>query len=423
MRLRSHKYSAHHLLDALKFPWFRRLSAYVTIWFIICLGDSIMTYFSPVYIENRVNSPLLMGLIIGSSSVIGLICDVFFGEWFSGKSFHFFLKWALIIFITFPLSYLILPDHPLLLMIPMALWGIAYELGLFSDFHFVNDALDHPHHAIGWSTMKTFYAAAYMIGPLIASYLLEQSVFYAPIASAALMGCGLIAYVILKKSLGSSRQTAVDRKHSIIHEFKVWRLLLPKLWPIIGFVFLATVLDATFWTVGAVFSESLKVLHPFGGFLLTIYVLPSLFAGFIGVHFSGLIGKKRTAFIGGAMAGLSFTIAGMVVGVTALLIALFIAAFFLGAAVPQMYAAIEDYIERLGQSANALVGLENSATSMAFIVGPIMAGAIATSIGYQLTFSIMGLMLFTFSVLALMIVPRKIHLPQQSLQLLDAPKT
>jgi MFS family permease len=420
MHLRSHKYSSHLVNSSFNFPWFKRLMAYATIWFIVCLGDSIMAYFSPVYIESRVKNQIIMGIIISSSSIVGILCDIFFGEWFSGKSFRFFLKWSLIVFVTFPLSFLILPDHPLLFLIPMALWGIAYELGLFSDFHFINEALDHPHHAIGWSTLKTFYAAAYLVGPLLASFLLERSIYLAPLVATVLMVGAIMMFLLLKKSFPKPhRQSIVSKKHSIKHELKVWRLLMPKLWPVILFVFMASVVDSTFWTVGAVFSESLKELHPFGGFLLTVYVLPSLFAGFIGAHISGYLGKKRTAFIGGMLAGLCFVVAGLSTGVINLLVLIFIAAFFMGLAVPQMYAAIEDYIERLGQSANALVGLENSATSAAFIVGPILAGIIASKLSNQLTFTAIGAVFFTISLIALIIVPRKIHLPQQSLVNLD----
>jgi MFS family permease len=113
-----------------------------------------------------------------------------------------------------------------------------------------------------------------------------------------------------------------------------------------------------------------------------------------------------------------FMVAGQVVGLIWLLVSIFIAAFFLGIALPLIYATIEDYIERLGHSANALVGLENSTTSVAFIVGPVLAGWTAALIGNQAVFTVMGILLFACSFLAIMVVPRKIHLPQQSLAII-----
>jgi hypothetical protein len=141
--------------------------------------------------------------------------------------------------------------------------------------------------------------------PLVAGFLFDRSETLVLLTATAFMVLGLGLYMLLKKSFGSHQpQQLMLKKHTILHEFKIWRVLLPSLWPIVLFVFMATVLDATFWTIGALFSESLKAEHPLGGFLLTVYVLPSLFAGFVGANLSEYLGKKRTAFIAGMCAGL-----------------------------------------------------------------------------------------------------------------------
>jgi MFS family permease len=416
MPVRIHHHLSHRGTSAIHFPWFKRLMTYASIWFIVCLADSMLSYFSPVYIESRVNNTLVMGLIMGSSSLIGLMSDIFLGEWFAGKSYTFFFKWALIVFIIFPLSYLLLPPVPLLFIIPMAIWGIAYELGLFTDFHFIHEALDHPHHSIGWSTLKTFYASAYLIGPLVAGVLLELSTMLVPLVALILMVIAILLYQVMRRSLVIHHPHPIRlKKHSLKHELSLWAILIPKLWPIILFVFVATMMDSVFWTVGAVFSQSLKISHPLGGFLLTAYVLPSLFAGFIGAGLSSKFGKKRTAFIGGILAGISYISIGFITGVIPLLAAIFTSAFFMAAAIPLIYASIEDYLERLGHTANALVSLESSTISVSHIIGPPLAGLIATAIGFQFTFSVFGALILLASLLSLILVPRKISLPQKAI--------
>ena len=327
------------------------------------------------------------------------------------------MKAALVTYVLFALSFILLPQHPLFILISMALWGIGFELILFSDFHFIDESLAHPQHAIGWSVIKTFTGVAYMIGPLVASFLFERSIKMAPVGALLMIVLSGLWFIWLAKSMNRNRELTekTERKHSIVHEFRVWQLLLPKLWPVLLFIFMATVVDATFWTIGSVLSENLKELHPFGGFLVTVYMLPSLFAYFIGSWLGRFLGKKRTAFMGGILAGISFVFVGFTNDILILLSLVFVASFFLSLSTPEIYGAVEDYIERLGQNANALVGLENSVTSLSFIVGPILAGAIARYFGDQITFTVIGAMLFGISLLAIIIVPRKIHLPHQLL--------
>lgn len=424
MRTHTRNQSAHYLLEAVKFPWFKRLFMYVVVLFFINTADAILSYFSPVYIESLVHNQLIMGIIIASSSASGLLCDILFGEWLTGKTHRFFLKMSLLVYLSFPLSYLVLPGKPLFLFLPMAIWGVCFELGLFSDFHFIHDALEHPHHSMGWSTLKTFGSVAYMIGPLIASFLMERFIMLAPIVSLILVIIAIGLYLLFYQHSGALKSPSSSRlsqKHSVIHEFNIWRLLLPKLWPIMLFVLLTTIVDSAFWTIGAVFSSQLKTLNPFGGFFMTAYAIPTIFSGFIGTSLAQVIGKKRTAFSGGVLAGLCFILIGLSPNIFFLLAGVFIASFFLGVAVPQMYAAIEDYIERLGHSANALIGLENSTTSVAYIVGPIIAGALAATGGEQKTFMYLGIVLGLASLISLLIVPRKIHLPQQELLHIESP--
>lgn len=416
MRLRSPKYSAHHLPEATHFPWTKRLLSFAAILFFFSFADAIMTYFSPVYLESKLHHQFIMGLVIAFSSVIGLISDILFGSWYSNRRYRFFLIRAFLVGALFAASFLILPGSILPFIFSMALWGIAFEFTLFANYHFINEALDHPHHSIGWSVIKTFSAVAYMIGPLVSSFLLARQPLFAPTFALFVYFAGLGLFFLIGplKSRPHHPPYSVP-KSTILHEFKIWALLFPKLWPILLFVFTLTVLDASFWTVGSVLSETFKELHPFGGFLLTIYMVPSLFAGFIGVKIAGYLGKKRTAFWGGLFAGLFFFFSGYNQDIFSFLGLVFCASLFLSAVTPQIYAAIEDYIERLGHSSNALIGLENSTTSFAFIVGPIFAGALADHFGDQTTFSVVGAILAIVSILALLVVPKKIHLPQHDL--------
>ncbi|OGV96002.1 hypothetical protein A2W24_02965 [Microgenomates group bacterium RBG_16_45_19] len=414
MRLRSRSYPSPALTPALGQPWLKRLCLYSIILMFVGLGDAIMTYFSPVYINRHLNNEMIMGLIIATSSMVGLACDILFGEFFSGKPHSFFLLRSIAVAGLFSLSFIFFPPLVALLILSMALWGIYYELILFSDFHFINHALDHPHHSLGWSIIKMFTGLAYLIGPLIAGFLLTFNETFPPLGALVMFLVAFSLFLIFrprldKRSPADIHQTAPKR--NLLHEFKVWRLLLPKLWPVMLFILILTMMDAAFWTVGSVLADTMN--H--GGFLVVAYMLPSLFAGYLAARFSPRYGKKRTAFVTGLICGCLFALSGLTAASPLFVILIFVASIFQGMAMPEIFGAIEDYLERMGHSANTLVGLENSTTSLAFIIGPIFAGLIASVLSELLMFSVFGLLIAGISLLALLIVPRKIHLPQTAL--------
>jgi MFS family permease len=92
---------------------------------------------------------------------------------------------------------------------------------------------------------------------------------------------------------------------------------------------------------------------------------------------------------------------------------------FFHIATQEIKGAIEDYCERLGDHSNTLVGLTSSMGSIGFVLGPILSGAIASSVGGQLTFGIIGWGLAAASIILFIITPRKIRLPQQAINRAD----
>lgn len=423
MRLNSRKYTPNLIGGALTQPWIKRLFLYSVILLFVGLGDAMMSYFSPVYINQYVKNEMIMGVVIATSSMVGLICDILFGEFLKGKHHSYFLIRSILIAGLFAISYLIFPPIIPILIFSMALWGVYYELILFSDFHFINHALDHPHHSMGWSVLKSFTGLAYLVGPLIAGYLFSLNQNFPPLGALIMFMVAfglffLFRRIVDKRSPADLHQPVAKR--NLLHEFQVWRLLLPKLWPIMLFVLILTMMDAAFWTIGSILAEEMNETSSLGGLLIIAYMLPSLFAGYLSSSLTFRLGKKRTAFVTGILCGLTFLGAGVTSPPLLFIALVFIASIFQGMAVPEIFGAIEDYLERLGHSSNALVGLENSTTSLAFIIGPMFAGLIGTILGEQAMFAIMGILITLVSLLALVIVPRKIRLPEKAINLIEA---
>jgi MFS family permease len=372
-----------------------------------------MSYITPVYIQESINSTLLMGIILSFSSVIGFICDLVFSELFRGRSYSFFIILGMSTAFAFPIVFLLLPPWVIFYLVAMLIWGLYYEFFIFADFHFIHTFTDKSLHATSWGILSTFKSAAYLIGPIVATSLIEKGTSYPLIATLGFTAIALFTFLLFLKLERYTKTEKQLRPHkkSIIAEFKIWRVILKRIWPIYIFIFTLSIMDSAFWTVGTLLSEEMREITPIGGFLLTAYMLPSIILGFLAGRAARPYGKKRAAFISGILGGLVFTFTGFVQNIPAFVFSVFIAATVMSLAWPEISAVIEDYVSRLGDFGNDIIGLQSSSASLAYIVGPILSGAIATIIGNKLTFSAMGIILLMVSVMALLVVPRKIKMP------------
>ena len=63
-----------------------------------------------------------------------------------------------------------------------------------------------------------------------------------------------------------------------------------------------------------------------------------------------------------------------------------------------------------------MIGLSSSIYSLAFVIGPILAGALAFKFHEQLAFSIIGGIGMGISLLVLLLTPKRLLLPQKEIQ-------
>ena len=395
----------------------RQLLSFSAMIFFVTIADAIMSYVAPIAIEEHVSSTLMMGIVFSFSSMIGLVSDFVLAKLFRSQNHHFFLKMFFLSAVIFPMIFLFPNQNIVTLLLAMAVWGIYYEFNTFSKFQFVKDKMQISDHAISWGVLSTFSAIAYSFGPILASFMLAQSETSPFYLVLILLSIGfLIYYPQLYKN--RHKQVAITEPSNNIStqgEFRVWGALLKKIWPIYLFYTMIVIIDACFWSIGALLSEQLKAQHPWGGFLLTIHMIPPLFISFLVPLVAKPLGKKRAAFISALIAGVFLTIAGITSNIPLFLLLIFSSSVASSISFPEIYAVFEDYIARLGPHKVDMIGLQGSASSLAYIIGPIFAGATATLIGNQMTFSVMGGLLILVSLIMLIIVPKKIKMPQQEL--------
>lgn len=386
------------------------------------LGESMMSYLAPLILESHLRSPALMGLIIGSSSLFGLVADSILGRMSNRRSFAFLLISLLLLAPTFPIFMLFGQQGAIFFLAAMAIWGIYYELLYFGNYRFIHTFLSSQQHAIGWGTLETFRALAASLGPIIAGYLLGQTFepalrvsFYLFLTSLVL---GLAFLKIFRQIKPIHLQNPEEQTPSPPephHQLQTLWTLFRYVWPLWLCDFALIMVDATFWTVGPLFSESLKDLHPLGGLLLTAYVLPSMFVGLLAAPLGKRTGKKAMAFMGLLGSGVCLVLLRLVSEPVAVLSLVSLSAICGGLAYPNLVATFEDYVVRLHRHSGEMIALERSAVNIAYVVGPLLAGIGVSLVGYQMTFSSLGVLVILIAVVCLSVVPSKIRMPQAKL--------
>ena len=396
---------------------------------LIGLGDTIMSYTTPVFMADQLNSTWLMGIIFSISSAIGLGCDLIFSALFNHKPYAFFIKAVLFTSIFFPLSFILFPSNPWAMIFAMAVWGVYFELLRFGQFGFVKTHFSQADHAQSWGYIEMSWAWTLILGPILAGVLIDRGAhipFWWALTFFILAGIGYGALRLMttKPHLSSvdnlHHPSPVITHHRPLQELKIWLVLLKRIWPLYLFFFSLVALDTAMWTIGTLLSEELRQVGWLGGLLLTAYGLPSIFVTLLTKRAALFLGKKRAAFLAGIVGSALLSIGFWFVSGIYLVAIVFAAALFIGLAYPEIYATFEDYIARLDNFHADMVGLEGSAANLAYVLGPIMAGFLGSLLGPKFTIGVFALLVLATSVLALAVTPRKLRMPQAELNKLDS---
>lgn len=380
---------------------------------ILMLSDSILSYSTPIYAKNLFFNDFLTGLVISFSSLIGLLFDYLSKRLFGSKNFSFFIKSAFILSIIFSYSLGLSFVNKYIFIFAMAVWGIYYETLAFSNFKYLKNHINSKNFTSSWGFISMLKALIYGIGPLIATFLISRQLQLPAYL------CGTFVLVAFFLYLGLFRKEPETTKQTIVAqstpELKVWFVLFKRIYPIWILNFILIIIDSGFWTVGILMSETLGKTFPLAKLLIPLYMLPAVIFSPLSQTISTMFGKKKTAIVFSFIGALFLISSGMVNSIELILFTVFIYSMFISIVFPAIYATLEDYISRLGDFDTDLIGLEQSSTSLAYIMGPVMAGFIAFRFTEQKVFFIFGLLLALVSLIALVITPRKIKMPQSQL--------
>ena len=395
--------------------WARVLTVSVILFFVY-LGDAILSDWVPSFMQVALGGSLFMGLVFSFSSVVGFVTDLIFPQLlrkFKARRLILLAIAANLIFSgillwTTTWSWLVL------FLLAIAVWGVYYELLWFGSAQFVSDNVPTESRSGVWGVLSVFKSLAYFIGPIVGSWLaISRGNMTTVVVAAAMVCVGYVVWVLTsKKEKMHEQEIEPVEKFDIGEEVGYWKVLFVHVWPVLLISLTMGLIDATYWTTGAVLSDIMARDGLLGGLFLPAYMLPPIFMGVILAKWGVYKGKKKIAEIFLLFAGVFLALLGMKESLWSMLLLSFLTGVALSIAWPMVDAVYSDILARMGTERKHMVGLSSSTTSLAYIIGPITAGFISSRVGERMTFVVMGVLTVIVAIVLLFVTPRKLRLPQ-----------
>lgn len=396
--------------------WVKVLLFSLTLFF-LKIADGIIAFWAPNQIQTALGNSTWMGLVIGFQSVIGLIADIYLPGILRNTHSRTLLVWAIILSAATSVMFIGSVYFPfvLLFLVAMAIWGVYYELLSFAQYQFMGSTVP-PHMRSGaWGIFNTFGNLSYFLGPLIAAAVLLKGYAVTESVFLSFLVIGLFMVISLRVVHDKPAGDVLERSHPLT-ELNHWVRLAKVVWPVIIIRILLGIIDATFWTTGAVWTEHLARESFWGGLFLPFYQLPPIFMGLVIARWGVYKGKKilteRYLIIAGIFLML-FAVSPSLWWILTMTLASSVA---IGICYPLLDGVYSDLVSRMGHEGNDMIGLTSSTTNLAYIIGPPVAGIIAGQIGERMTFSYVGLLVILTAVGLLFVTPKKLRLPQTEIK-------
>ena len=376
-----------------------------------------MSYVTPLVLRDYFGNLATAGLVMGFSSVVGLAADWLVAQKLPNTTYRTFIKWLLIISIWFPLVFWIFPGSAVGYLLAMTAWGLYYEMIGFASFDFVDRSVSHKLHAVTWGVLDAFKAMALLIAPVLAGMLFQTQPNAIYMISLFCLSITTLIFFLGEKNRSKKTWSLKSNPtRTLGEEKKIWWELLRKIWPVYLFFFALIMLDAAFWTVGPLLSEQIRLTSQLGSLILPAYILPTLLVPFLIMRFGDFLGKTKTVFATAMVGSIILGVGAMLVGVDAMIVpVILVSSLFIAIDFPEVGALFEGYFGRVGEFGNDLTGLRNSAFSLAYVIGPILAGFLAESLNYSQILIVFAVLLFITGGIALVATPENIRMPKARL--------
>lgn len=405
-----------------KLTRFRRVNTsflpFLLITALILLVDGTMSYVFPIAVEETMDSNLIMGWIMGSSSLVGFFSDILLPHWSRGSSWKFLMALGGIFVIGFPIftflgvSLVLIPAF----VLAAALWGIYYEMIFMGVQEYVVTEDKPKSFTFDWGVLSLVIGITYLTGPLIGETLMEgdmsQLLWLCVPATVAL-------FLILRMRTRDVRpeiQKEVFPPLPIRKQLKLWATLGSRIWPALLVSLSSAVFSSLFAVLGGLLGESLYGEDGSSWLIYIAFDFPVLIMSIGVMWWQPRTHKKllsQLSLVVGGLLMMAFFVVEQkeIVALISLIAGLCSSmAWILNSAV---FSELQKRTPRAHMHVAALLRVQ---VSIAYMVGPVILGYLADDQGYLRTFAIVGAAVFALNLLLIFLTPRKLHIPQHEVE-------
>lgn len=381
--------------------------------FFFAIFDGIFSFITPIFITQQGISESMMGIIIGTSSIAGLIFDLLLCRYLKDTKYRLIYFLMFIICFAYPLI-LWGANSVLMFIIAMAFWGLYYDLFDLAKYDFITRKIKKNEYSASFGILGIFIDLGYLLGPFIAGFLFYKVVGFQPFLAAWIfLGLSLICYFIILnlKPKESLVNTATKKNRSainIIKELVLWKKIGNLILPILCLTFFLNIIDSFYWTIGPLLTQNISILGDLGSLFMVAYIFPPLIIGWFVGSVTNRLGKKKTAFYALLASSLIFCLFTFINSSIILIAMSFGASFCLAFAWPAISGAYADYMNESPNLEKEINTLQDSFTNLGYIIGPIIAGFSSQYLGHLASFSLLGLIGLVLSLIFMKITPKHI---------------
>ncbi|OGL70773.1 hypothetical protein A3C09_04370 [Candidatus Uhrbacteria bacterium RIFCSPHIGHO2_02_FULL_47_44] len=379
--------------------------------FFFLIFDGMMMFHVPLIITGAGLSEAQMGLIIGSSSIAGIIFDFLLTHILKKATYRRMFLVMLLMAATFPLILWKGQSMPLLFL-GMIVWGIYYDLYNCGTLDFIGRTQPKEEHASSAGVVDVFIAFGYLIAPILASTFmkdsLDASLFY---FAWGFLGIAFIFYLVLRR-ISPEKHTPKTKKHLVtfFSEMHLHKDMVSILFPVFLVSTMLMMIESTYWMIAPLIELPTSWPFEFNGLFLFAHELPLLIVGWIIGEIIGKRSKKRVAFVTLLVGSTLMMLFLVVRNPFALIFLSFLCAVCTGITWPAIRGAYADYVSDVPNKEQDIELLQDSFTNLGFIVGPVLAGSLSGAFGHLQTIGIIGVVTCVISLILLVTTPKNIDL-------------
>ncbi len=379
----------------------------------LLLFDGILMYLLPLLITEHGFSKTLLGIIFSTAAISGAFFDftiykIFKTSFYRRLFIAMFAICALYIFIVWNANSF------LLFILAMAMWGLYYDLKNFATLDFVSRYHTSKELSSKFGILQMFQSFGYLLAPLIAGFLIIDSVGWEPFVLALVfLLISILFFLLLLFEVRNKKQhtpsTENHLKRSILEDFNVLKKTGKLILPLLFLACFATVFDSFFMTLGPIVAEHLDI-EPFDGLFMVAYYIPLLIiGGFIG-SITSKFGNKKTALLGLLLGSFILLSVSFFKNPVFVILIVFLSACFTCMMTPVIQTTYAHLIQKSPKLKKEVQELGDFSSNFGYILGPITAGIIADNLGALQTFSFLGGLGVIFAIILYIFIPEKISL-------------